>query len=152
MSEFKIQKSFLLFSLIALTAEHLSKKVTWNWWFREEFEILWKLDQFLSVVNSKQETGIHESDQGFGLGPWTTEGFVDPWTGIITVGKMILSLKSALNPPTTANQAFLEDVMNYRPLVLISPGHFQFKTDRIPMIQPPEGVPIRWVIPRLTVE
>ena len=56
---------------------------------------------------------------------------------------MILSLKSALNPRTTANQAFLEDFMNYRPLVLISPGHFQFKTDQIPVIQPPEGVPIR---------
>ena len=59
---------------------------------------------------------------------------------------MILSLKSALNPPTTAKQSFLEDVMNYRPLVLISPGHFQFKTDKLPVIQPPEGVPIRWVI------
>ena len=65
---------------------------------------------------------------------------------------MILSLKSALNPPTTANQAFLEDVMNYRPLVLISHGHFQFKTDQIPVIQPPEGVPIRLVISWLTVE
>ena len=74
MSEFKIQKSFLPFSLIALTAEHRSKKATWNWWFREEFEILWKLDQFLSVVNSKQENWTHESDQGFVLGPWTARG------------------------------------------------------------------------------
>ena len=56
---------------------------------------------------------------------------------------MILSLKSALNPPTTANQAFLEDVMNYRPLVVLSPGHFQFNTDQIPVIRPPEGQPIR---------
>ena len=60
-------KKFLSqFSQIALTAEHRSKKATWNWWFREEFEILWKLDQFLSVVNSKQGTGKHESNKGFG--------------------------------------------------------------------------------------